>query len=282
MAKKQTVIVTGGAGGMGLATAKIMTVDHHVVLTDVKADRLIEAVTDLESGGASAEYVVADITDRASVDALFDQAGRTAPIRAVVHAAGVSPQMGSAELIIKINAVGTINITEAALTVAGEGFALINVASIAGHMLPSLMVPRRTYRLANRDVDAFTRKMIASASRGPANMRSGSAYSLSKNFVIKYSADRAAAFGARGARILSVSPGSFDTEMGRLEEKSGSDKLLEFAAIKRFGRPEEIADLLAFCASDKPGYLTGTDILCDGGTKAGLGLKGMIAMARGN
>ena len=69
--------------------------------------------------------------------------------------------------------------------------------------------------------------------------------------------------------------------MGRLEEKSGSRKLLEFAAIKRFGTPEEAAAVLAFAASEAPGYLTGTDILVDGGTKAGLNLKGMITMARG-
>ncbi|MDV6307355.1 SDR family oxidoreductase [Gordonia amicalis] len=277
----RTVIVTGGAGGMGLATARIMGRDHQVVLTDVREDPLASAVADLESSGIRARYVVADITDRGSVDALFATSAASAPVRAVVHAAGVSPQMGSAEKIIKINAVGTINITEASLAAAGEGFALVNVASIAGHMLPSVMVPRRTYRLATRDVEEFTRKMIANASRGPARMHPGSAYSLSKNFVIRHSADRAGAFGARGARILSVSPGSFDTEMGRLEEKSGSARLLEFAALKRFGRPDEIAELLAFCAGDKPSYLTGTDILCDGGTKAGLGIRGMLAMTRG-
>ena len=99
--------------------------------------------------------------------------------------------------------------------------------------------------------------------------------------MIWYSHRQAAAFGAKGARVLSVSPGSFDTPMGRLEEESGAGQLLEFAALKRFGQPQEIAELLAFCASDKPGYLTGTDILCDGGTRAGLTLKGMIAMARG-
>jgi NAD(P)-dependent dehydrogenase (short-subunit alcohol dehydrogenase family) len=69
--------------------------------------------------------------------------------------------------------------------------------------------------------------------------------------------------------------------MGRLEEKSGAGKLIEYAALRRLGRPEEVAELLAFCASDKAGYLTGVDILCDGGTKAGLNLKGMIAIARG-
>ena len=61
-------------------------------------------------------------------------------------------------------------------------------------------------------------------------MRSGSAYSLSKNFVIWYTAKMAAAFGAARARILSVSPGSFDTPMGRLEEDSGAGKLIEYAA----------------------------------------------------
>jgi NAD(P)-dependent dehydrogenase (short-subunit alcohol dehydrogenase family) len=84
------------------------------------------------------------------------------------------------------------------------------------------------------------------------------------------------AFGAKDARILSVSPGSFDTEMGRLEEKSGSDKLLQFAALKR---PEEVAELLAFAASEKPGYLTGIDILCDGGTRANITLKDLSTLA---
>jgi NAD(P)-dependent dehydrogenase (short-subunit alcohol dehydrogenase family) len=87
------------------------------------------------------------------------------------------------------------------------------------------------------------------------------------------------AFGAKDARILSVSPGSFDTEMGRLEEKSGSDKLLQFAALKRYGRPEEVAELLAFAASEKPGYLTGIDILCDGGTRANITLKDLSTLA---
>lgn len=45
--------------------------------------------------------------------------------------------------------------------------------------------------------------------------------------------------------------------------------MLEYAAIKRFGKPEEIAELVAFCISEKAGYITGTDILCDGGVTSG-------------
>jgi len=91
----------------------------------------------------------------------------------------------------------------------------------------------------------------------------------------------AAAFGAKGARILSVSPGIFDTPMGRLEEDHGGAALIRQAALKRLGDPREVAELLAFCADAKPGYLTGVDILCDGGIKAGSSVKALIAQARG-
>jgi NAD(P)-dependent dehydrogenase (short-subunit alcohol dehydrogenase family) len=273
-------VVTGGAGGMGLATARILGRDHRVVISDVKQDALASAVAGLAELGIEADGVAADITDRASVDALFAKAGSLGQVTSVVHTAGVSPQMGSADFIIKVNALGTVNVTEATLAIAGEGLALVNVASIAGHMTPSFLVPRRAYKLAFTDSGALAERLARTASRGPASMRSGSAYSLSKNFAIWYTAKMAAAFGAKGARILSVSPGSFDTAMGRLEEDSGSGKLIEYSALKRFGKPEEVAELLAFCASGKPGYLTGVDILCDGGTRAGLNLRGMIAMAR--
>jgi NAD(P)-dependent dehydrogenase (short-subunit alcohol dehydrogenase family) len=104
----------------------------------------------------------------------------------------------------------------------------------------------------------------SSAESGP-----GLAYAISKNFVHWYSRYLAAEFGERGARVVSVSPGSFDTAMGRLEEDHGAGDLVKSAAVKRFGKPEEVAAVLAFCASEAPGYLTGVDILVDGGTNAG-------------
>ncbi len=277
----QTVIITGGAGGMGLATARLMGADHRLVIADVNAERLDAAVTELAATGADVVAVPTDITDRASVAALFAAAADGGTVRAVVHTAGLSPQMGSPEAIIAVNALGTVLVTEAALRAARDGFALVSVASIAGHMTPGFLLPRRSYRFALTDPERLTARLVAAANRGPARMRTGSAYSISKNFVIWYAQKMAAAFGAKGARVLSVSPGSFDTDMGRLEKESGSDRLLDFAALKRFGRPEEAAAVLAFCAGRDPGYLTGTDILVDGGTRAGLGLTGMIAMARG-
>ncbi|MBO0841981.1 MAG: SDR family oxidoreductase [Nocardioides sp.] len=261
-------VITGGAGGMGLATARLLGADHTVVISDLKQEALDAAATELTAAGIVAETVVADIADRASVDALFARASSLGQVSAVVHAAGVSPQMGAADAIVRINALGTINVTEAALGVLGEEGALVNVASIAGHMLPAQ--PTELYQLALSDPEAFVTQLTGAATQVPAEQRSGAAYSLSKGFVIWYSAVMAERFGARGARILSVSPGSFDTAMGRLEESSGAAEIVKYAALKRFGRPEEVAQLLAFCVRPQVGYLTGTDILIDGGTKAGL------------
>lgn len=276
-------VVTGGAGGMGLETARIMGAEHAIVIADLSQERLDVATAQLAEAGVDARGVVTDITDRSSVDRLFTAAGELGRVRAVVHTAGVSPQMGDAALIARVNAVGTVHVTQAFLEIAQEGDALVNVASVSGHIGPSFAQPVRTFKLALTDVAGFQRKIERSARLMPKKaLRPGIAYSTSKAFVIWYSAKMAAAFGAKGARVLSVSPGSFDTAMGRLEVKSGSDKLLDYAALKRFGRPAEIGEVLAFAASDRPGYLTGVDILVDGGTKAGLDLKGVVKMARGS
>lgn len=276
-----TAIITGGAGGMGLATAKILGKDHTLFLADVSQEKLDAAVEELRALGITAFAVVSDITNRGSVNELFEQADANGDLRAVVHTAGVSPQMGNPEFIVRINTVGTINVVEAALKVAKPGFAVVNVASFAGHTAPSFLVSKRRNKLAFTNPEKLVRKLSSAAKLGPKKLRSGFAYGLSKEFVIWYSQKMAAQFGALGARILSVSPGSFDTAMGQLEIKSGSDRLLYAAALKRFGTPEEMGELLSFCASEKAGYLTGVDILNDGGTMAGMSLAMMLKIARG-
>lgn len=273
-------VVTGGAGGIGLATARILGRERPVIIADVSRERLGEAATELTGHGIECATAVCDITDRRSMAALVEKTLGYGPVHSVVHTAGVSPSMGSAEHIMRINALGTVNIGSAFLTAAGPGFALVNVASLAAHMMPDLLVPRRRFRLALHDENAFMRSMMSVCRLSPARLRPGMAYSISKNFVTWYSADRAAEFGHRDARIVSVSPGSIDTRMGRLEEQSGSGAMAAGSALRRFGRPEEIAEVLAFCAGEKAGYLTGVDILCDGGTSASMSLRDKLAATR--
>ncbi|MDR0481937.1 MAG: SDR family oxidoreductase [Cellulomonadaceae bacterium] len=276
-----TVVITGGAKGMGLATAHIMGKDHRIVLWDIDQNALTAAVEELTAAGIDATGAVCDITDRATVNTEFDRAEAGGHVRAVVHSAGVSPQMGNAEFIFRVNSVGTLNMTESYLRLAREGDAMVNVSSVAGHMMPDVVNPKRTFALALTDSDAFSTKIVKAANLIPGKMRAGLAYGQSKAFVIWYSKKMAAAFGAKGARILSVSPGSFDTPMGNLEIASGSDKLTDIAALKRFGKPEEVGSLLAYVISEGPGYLTGVDIICDGGTMAAMTMKDMLAMTKG-
>jgi NAD(P)-dependent dehydrogenase (short-subunit alcohol dehydrogenase family) len=270
-------VITGGAGGMGLATAKILGRDHTVVLCDVRQDRLAAAAATLRDLGIDATAVNCDVTDRGAVVELFDTASSLGTLASVIHTAGVSPSMGPADYVIRTNAVGTVNVNEAFYAAAGEGAVIVNVASMAAHLIPGEFLPTEQFPLALKDGDAFFGALVASCDAIPEEARSGFAYAVSKGFVKWYSESQAERFNARGFRIVSVSPGSVDTEMGRLEEQAGAGAMVTDAAVPRWGKAEEMAELFAFCASDKAGYLTGTDILNDGGVVASMRERARLA-----
>lgn len=277
---KQVSVVTGGAGGMGLAAAKILGCDRAVVIADVRQDRLDAAVAELQAAGIDCTAMNCDITDPTAVADLAATAAALGTVTSVVHTAGVSPSMATAEAITKINVLGTVNVNEVFYTIAGPGFAILNVASMAAHMMPPMMYPTRIFQTALTDQQSFLKKATRTYRLAPERLRPGMAYSLSKTFVRWYSTSQAARFGARGARILSVSPGSIDTEMGRLEETTGSGALARRSALGRFGTADEVAEVLAFCASDSASYLTGIDILCDGGSMSSVSFRDKLAIAR--
>jgi NAD(P)-dependent dehydrogenase (short-subunit alcohol dehydrogenase family) len=270
-------VITGGAGGMGAATAKLVGRDHTIVLCDVRQDRLDDVAATLTDLGISPVIVNCDVTDRQAVNRLFETASGHGKLASVIHTAGVSPSMGDADYVMRTNALGTVNVNKAFYETAADGAAIVNVASMAAHMLPEEMIPTAQFPLALEDEDGFMDDMLAACNIVPEEARSGIAYAVSKSFVRWYSTSQAEAFNGRGLRIVSVSPGSIDTEMGRLEEQAGAGAMVANAAVPRWGRPEEMAELLAFCASDKAGYLTGTDILNDGGVIASMRERARVA-----
>ena len=270
-------VITGGAGGMGTATAAIVGRDHAVVLADVRAERLDAAVAALKDRGISATGVPADVTDPDAVGAVFDTASGLGELASVIHTAGVSPSMGDADYVMRTNAVGTATVGERFHASAPPGAALVNVASMAAYLLPAEMIPAQHFPVALSDPAAFLEKMRPAWESLPEEFRSGIAYGVSKSFVRWYSSAQAERFTAKGLRVLSISPGSTDTEMGRLEENAGAGAMVADAAVPRWGTPEEMAELLAFCAGDKAGYLTGTDILNDGGVVASVTERARVA-----
>ncbi|KUI34326.1 oxidoreductase [Mycobacterium sp. IS-1496] len=266
---------------MGVATARIVGRDHTVVLCDIRKERLDDAVAALRDVGLAPTAVHCDVTDRNAVAALFDTASSLGPVVSVIHTAGVSPSMGDAEYVMRTNAIGTVNVNETFFKTAGEGAAIVNVASMAAHLLPDEIIPTGQFARALEDEDTFMTDMLAACAMAPEEARSGYAYALSKAFVKWYSSSQAERFNGRGLRIVSVSPGSVDTEMGRLEEQAGAGAMVADAAVPRWGMPEEMAELLAFCVSDRAGYLTGTDILNDGGVVASMRERARVAAENG-
>lgn len=265
---KKVCIITGGGSGMGLATAKIMGKENYIIIVGRTLKKLETAIAELKSEGIEAEAFACDISDKASVDKLAAHARKTGLVSTVIHAAGMSPNMGEPKTIMEANALGTINMNEAFYNVMSEGSCIIDVSSMSAYMIPKFVLPVKNYKFSRTDKDIFMKKMMSRVNLFPKKSRSGVAYGISKNFVVWYAKTDAAKFGKKGIRVISVSPGSFETPMGELE-KDGIGNLIDYCAIKRLGHVEEIANLLAFCASEKAGYLTGTDILCDGGCVAG-------------
>jgi NAD(P)-dependent dehydrogenase (short-subunit alcohol dehydrogenase family) len=99
---------------------------------------------------------------------------------------------------------------------------------------------------------------------------SGAAYSLSKRAVIALAERRAVAWGAQGARIVSISPGLIATPMGR-QEMAATDAAARLADVTPAGRPgtaAEIAQAARFLTSDEASFITGCDLRVDGGAVA--------------
>ena len=232
---------------MGLATAKVLGRDHRIVIADLGQDRIDVAVEELRGLGINASGFVCDVTDEQSVsDLMLSAASDGDRVRAVIHTAGVSPQMGKPDLIVRINALGTVNVAKAFLPLTQEGDVLVNVASYAGHALPGILIPTRAFPLAESDPSRFVRALVRRAGLVGRKQHAGFAYALSKTYVIWYSERLAARFGARGARVVSVSPGSFDTAMGRLEADHGAADLLKVCpeAFRHLGGDRGRARLL--------------------------------------
>jgi NAD(P)-dependent dehydrogenase (short-subunit alcohol dehydrogenase family) len=141
-------------------------------------------------------------------------------------------------------------------------------ASTAGHLLP-----------ASSEVDAVLDAPLSPSffdDLGRLGFDPDSpplAYALSKRGVIGLVRRHAPAWGSKGARLLSLSPGIIDTGMGRLEASSqpAMAQMVESSALGRIGRPEEVAAVAAFLASDAASFVTGTDVRVDGGETAALG-----------
>ena len=177
--------------------------------------------------------------------------------------------MANPEQLLRVNALGTVHVNQEFSRLMHAGSAIVDVASNSAYVLPDFLVGWRLCRLAEQNEEKFVRRLMKLCSMVPGDYRkSGLAYALSKKFVIRYAQMCASAYGGKGIRVVSLSPGLIATDMGNLEAEEGG-RMLQFAAERRMGTPEELGYALAALADERNGYLAGVDVLCDGGASFG-------------
>jgi NAD(P)-dependent dehydrogenase (short-subunit alcohol dehydrogenase family) len=264
-------VITGAGGGMGRHCVERFRGDR-LLLVDVD-ERALEGAGELAPG---AECVLADLGSRASIDALVRQVEASGGLHRLVHLAGVSPMMDGAARILEVDLVGTAVLLDGMVGAAGEGSVAICVASIAAHVMP--VSPEAQAVLD----DPMAPDLAARLERAlGAELGPGTAYALAKHGVVRLCQRSAAAWGARGARVLSVSPGLIDTPMGRLELKDNPGKrgLIgrtpihapdDRGSAELPGRTADIADAVAFLAGPRARFISGCDVRVDGGLVAAL------------
>lgn len=264
-------VITGGGSGMGLAAAKFMSKDKIIVISGRTMSKLEGAVAELKALGYDAYAKACDTSDRESVKELVDFASSLGEIKNVINAAGVSPAMkGTQESILRINALGTVYVNQEFSKVMSKGSVIVDISSNSAYVLPSFLINKKVYALAETDEATFLKKLVKKSNLAKGEyQRKGFAYSLSKNFVVWYAQKCAFEYGKKGIRVASLSPGLIATDMGNLEKKEGG-MLIPFSCEERMGTPEELGFAIASLADERNGYLAGVDILCDGGSTYGM------------
>ena len=269
-------VITGGGSGMGLEVAKLLP-GYHVIITGRTVAKLEAAVEEVKAAGVDVEAFACDASDAQSVAALVEYATGKGEVAAVVHAAGVSPHMTDAQSIWNINAGGTVNIDEQFAAVM-QGGVILNVSSMAGYMLPADKTPVQLYQASALGTAALNAGFAQVLAAVPAEQAAGTAYTMSKNFVLWYTKQEAVKYGSKGIRVVSISPGTFTTPMGEVEGEEAA-AFARSGAMGRLGDPVEIAKMMVFMVEEAT-YLDGVDILYDGGVIAAMQARAAAAAAQ--
>lgn len=233
-------LVTGGSGGIGAAICRRLAADgHHVIVhANRSLDKAEAVVTAIRAAGGSAEAVAFDVTDRAATAAALETLLAAGAIQILVnnagiHADAVFPGMSGEQWdsVIAVSLNGFYNVTQPLTMpmIRTRWGRIINISSVAG----------------------------LTGNRGQVN------YSAAKGALHAASKSLALELASRGITVNAVAPGIIATDM--IEGAFDAETIKQLVPMKRAGQPEEVADLVAFLASDSAAYISGQVISINGG-----------------
>lgn len=262
------VIVVIGPGAIGQAIARRVGAGKHVVLADLREENAAAAAKTLGDAGFEASTAVVDVASRDSIRDLVRKATAIGPVTGLIHAAGVSPSQASPATILKVDLYGTAVVLEEFGAVIARGGSGVVIASQSGHRLPAL-TPAEDKALALTPAD----QLLGLAMLQPDRVKDPlHAYQVSRRGNSLRVMAEAVRWGKRGARLNTISPGIIMTPLANDElsgpRGAGYRRMIEQSVAKRAGTPDEAGSVAALLMGPDGTFITGSDILMDGGVTA--------------
>jgi NAD(P)-dependent dehydrogenase (short-subunit alcohol dehydrogenase family) len=266
----EQVVVVIGVGGMGEAIARRQGPGRKLLVADFNEETLESLASSLKSDGYDVSAHHVDVGSPDSVHALAQAAVSAGAVTQLVHTAGLSPTQASAEAILRVDLFGVAAVLESFGEVIAPDGAGVVIASMAGHMMGDLS-PDQQKDLATASLD----RLLALPYLQPDHVfQPGHAYAVAKYANRLRVMAESVRWGKRGARLNSISPGVIATPMGR--EELGGDSgqvmraMVDASGTARLGTPFDIANAVAFLLGPESTFITGTDVLVDGGVVAAI------------